>query len=76
MPELPESYRIEKLTILQLRDQAKEKGLRGFWTLSRDQLVELLYPGSPKQDNQNGNQEEKHDSPHSNNSDEVGKQHV
>ncbi len=72
MPELPEVYRIEKLTILQLRDQAKQKGLRGFWTLSRDQLVELLYPGFPKQQDNNGYKEEKHEAPHSDNNSEVG----
>jgi hypothetical protein len=44
MPELPDSFKIEKLTILQLREQAKQKGLRGFWKLSRDELVGLLYP--------------------------------
>lgn len=44
MPELPESYRIEKMTIVQLRQQAKERKLHGFWGLSRDELVNLLYP--------------------------------
>lgn len=44
MPELPDSYKIEKLTILQLREQAKERGMRGFWKLSRDELVKVLYP--------------------------------
>ena len=44
MPDLPDSFKIEKLTIVQLRQQAKEKGLRGFWGLSRDSLVSLLYP--------------------------------
>ncbi len=44
MADLPDSFKIEKLTILQLRKQAKEKGLRGFWKLSRDDLVTLLYP--------------------------------
>lgn len=44
MPELPDSFKIEKLTIVELRQQAKEKGMRGFWGLSRDKLVELLYP--------------------------------
>ena len=44
MAELPDSFKIEKLTILQLREQAKQKGLRGFWKLSRDELVGLLYP--------------------------------
>jgi len=72
MPELPEMYRIEKLTILQLRDQAKEKGLRGFWSLSRDELVELLYPGFPKQQNNDSYKEEKHDNPKSDNGSEVG----
>lgn len=44
MPDLPDSYKIEKLTIVQLREQATKKGLRGFWKLSRDELVDLLYP--------------------------------
>ncbi len=44
MPDLPDSFKIEKLTIVQLRQQAKEKGMRGFWGLSRDDLVLLLYP--------------------------------
>lgn len=43
MAELPESFKIEKLTIVQLRKQAKEKGMRGFWSLSRDDLIGLLY---------------------------------
>jgi hypothetical protein len=51
MPDLPDSFKIEKLTIVQLRQQAKEKGLRGFWGLSRDELVSLLYPnGQLRQD--------------------------
>lgn len=44
MPDLPDSFKIEKLTIVQLRQRAKERGLRGFWGLSRDNLVTLLYP--------------------------------
>jgi hypothetical protein len=44
MPELPDSFKIEKLTIVELRQQAKERGMRGFWGLSRDDLVGLLYP--------------------------------
>lgn len=44
MPDLPDSFKIEKLTIVQLRQQAKERGLRGFWGLSRENLVDLLYP--------------------------------
>lgn len=46
MPDLPECFKIEKLTIVELRQQAKAKGVRGFWGLSRDRLVALLYPNS------------------------------
>jgi hypothetical protein len=45
MTKLPDSFTIEKLTIVQLRDEAKKRGLRGFWGLSRDDMVTLLYPG-------------------------------
>ena len=44
MPDLPDTYKIEKLTIHQLRDMAKEKNIRGFWSLHRDDLVRLLFP--------------------------------
>jgi len=44
MPELPDACKIEKMTIVQLREDAKSRGLRGFWGLSRDDLVTLLYP--------------------------------
>lgn len=44
MAELPDSFALEKLTIKELRDQAKVKGLRGFWSLHRDDLLTLLYP--------------------------------
>lgn len=44
LPELPESFRREKMTIVELRDEAKRKGLRGFWNLHREDLLNLLYP--------------------------------
>jgi hypothetical protein len=44
LPTLPESFVIDKLTIRQLRTQAKERSLKGFWGLSRGDLVALLYP--------------------------------
>lgn len=44
MDQLPESYKIEKYTIHELRKQASEKGMRGFWGLHRDDLLRLLYP--------------------------------
>jgi exonuclease V gamma subunit len=68
MPDLPDSFKIEKLTIVQLRQQAKEKGMRGFWGLSRDQLVNLLYPNGElrenvHEENENGNDAEKCENP-------------
>lgn len=50
LPELPAAYRIEKLTIHQLRDMAKQQGIRGFWGLNRHDLVKLLYPDEERGD--------------------------
>lgn len=44
LPELPESFRREKLTIVELREEAKRKGIRGFWNLHKEELLNLLYP--------------------------------
>ena len=55
MQELPISYKLEKKTIHELREEAKVKGLRGFWNLHRDELLTLLYP--PQQKNEDSQQE-------------------
>lgn len=44
LPEIPLSYRIEKMTITQLREIAKERKLHGFWSLSKADLTKLLFP--------------------------------
>jgi hypothetical protein len=44
MTELPKKYVIEKMTIMELRELAKERGLRGFWGLSKDDLSRALFP--------------------------------
>ena len=44
MPELPSRYKIEKMTINELRDLAKERELRGFWNLKKRQLTRMLFP--------------------------------
>ncbi len=44
LPELPETMKIEKYTIHELRKMAKDKGMRGFWNLHRDELVQRLFP--------------------------------
>jgi len=66
LPELPNSFVIEKLTIHQLRDEAKAKGIRGFWNLSRGELVDLLHPATPslsEEKNQNNDNSQKNESP-------------
>jgi hypothetical protein len=78
MPELPESFMIEKLTIHQLRDKAKEKGIRRIWNLSRDNLVELLFAEYHRRKtaaNQNQKYEsdaDKHDTPEKHHPENVG----
>jgi hypothetical protein len=65
LPELPPAMVLEKLTIHTLRDQAKAKGLKGFWTLHRQELLDLLYPtpGSLEQQNQDRTNPQKHQQP-------------
>ena len=43
LPELPFKFKQEKMTIKQLRELAKERGLRGFWGLSRENLMKILF---------------------------------
>lgn len=66
LSELPESFRIEKLTIHQLREEARQKGIRGFWSLHRDELLALLYP-----EHQPGNSQQ-HQAPDNRDSHDVG----
>ena len=66
LAELPKDRVVEKLTILQLRAEAKVKGIRGFWNLSRGELVALLYPATPtlsEQQKEDRRDPNKHDSP-------------
>jgi hypothetical protein len=44
MPELPSRYKIEKMTIVELREVAKSRRLRGFWPLNKEQLTRMLFP--------------------------------
>jgi hypothetical protein len=71
MPELPKSFRYEKMTIRELRDEAKRRGLRGFWRLSREELLGYLYPDS-KEHEQNEAHAEKHHEPQGHDAQDVG----
>lgn len=81
LPELPATYKIEKLTIHQLRDMAKEKGIRGFWSMHRNDLVRLLFPEyeqrepgqtAPNEDEKNQRHENEHDNPEKHDAEQVG----
>jgi hypothetical protein len=72
MPVLPESFRIEKLTIAELRKEAKVKGISSnIWNLRKAELVELLYPG-PQQNNKDYDSGKKHDDPEKSECKDVG----
>ena len=62
MKELPQSFILEKKTIADLRKEAIEKGHKNIWKLKKAQLLELMYPSSQKND-QNNDHTKKHDDP-------------
>jgi len=62
MKELPKSFIIEKKKITELRQEAKDKGYTNIWNLNRSQLIELLYPSS-ENNNQNNHNTDEHDDP-------------
>lgn len=66
LPELPLELRLQKRTIRQLRQEARERNLSGFWGLSRGELLTLLYPdqeGSADKNEKNQRHANEHDSP-------------
>jgi hypothetical protein len=79
LPELPRKYTIEKMTIVELRETAKERGLRGFWSLNKEDLTRTLFPkdddaieNTPThQKKENDSQAGEHEEPQKENSDEV-----
>lgn len=62
MKEFPVEMVIAKKTIADLRKEAQERKLPSIWKLSRAELVELLYPSS-QQNDQDNNSGEKHNHP-------------
>ena len=62
LKEFPERRKAEKMRVGELRNEAKSRGLKGFWKLDKDSLIEMLYPSS-QQDNKNDDHAEEHDDP-------------
>jgi len=83
LKELPQSMKVEKMTIHELRAEAKKRNVVGFWTLRRGALVELLFPNTqdvnqtaPNQYEENESQTHEHHEPEEHNTKEVGVQDV
>ena len=80
LPAIPQTYVIEKMTIVELREIAKERGLRGFWGLNKEKLTRALFPkdndaveNAPAHHKQQDNGKAgEHEKPQEENADEVG----
>ena len=72
MKELPDSFRVEKLTIVQLRKEAKTRNLGiNIWNMKKRELMEILYPSTQKEDKYDDNRQ-KHDNPKKSDCEDVG----
>lgn len=70
MDELPFSFKLQKMTIHKMREIAKERNLRGFWSLSKEELASTLFPlHDEKKDN---GETGKHQDPQNEDGKEVG----
>ena len=62
MTEFPREMIVDKMTISELRKEAKSKGHSNVWKMRREQLVSLLNASSEENDEYNDHTEE-HDNP-------------
>ena len=62
MEALPQVLVLEKMTVTELREEAKRRGMRGFWRRSKEELLQLLYPG-PQENQKNQSHAKEHDEP-------------
>ena len=79
MKELPQELKIEKMTIHELRAEAKKRNIVGFWNLRRGALVDLLFPKTDNIDKtatdkneENESQTDEHHEPEEHDPKEVG----
>ena len=72
MKELPESFRIEKLTLAELRKEAKTRNLGiNIWNMRKKDLLEVLYPSTQKE-NKDDENSKKHNNPEKSECKDVG----
>jgi len=66
---LPFEYKLKKMTITELRAIATERGLKGFWKLTKEELKTILFP--PENQQKNDSQTSEHEDPQNQNANEV-----
>jgi hypothetical protein len=81
MAELPQAMKVEKMTIHQLRKEARARNISGFWSLRRGDLVTLLFPenvnqAAPNKNEENHGEADKHHQPEEHDPKEVGVENV
>ena len=81
MAELPQSMKVEKMTIHELRKEAKKRNVSGFWSLRRGDLVKLLFPenvnqAAPNKDEEDHREADEHHQPEEHDPKEVGVENV
>ena len=57
LPELPQAMKVEKMTIRELRQEAKTRGVPSIWGRRRGDLVNILFPENLQQTTPNENNE-------------------
>lgn len=62
MEEFTDSMKAEKMLIDELRKEASSRGYKNVWKMRRADIMELLYPSSHK-NSQNDDHAQKHDNP-------------
>jgi hypothetical protein len=58
MPELPQAMKVEKMTIRELRQEAKARGVPSIWGRRRGDLVNILFPENLQQTTPNENNQD------------------
>lgn len=79
LSELPTPMIREKMTVKQLREEAKKRGLTHFWLLNRAALLKALFPEDTRETTANKNEKnesntDKHNEPEKHDAKQIGVQ--
>jgi hypothetical protein len=62
LKEFPLEMKVAKMSMEQLRAEAKKRGHINYWKMRREQLVKMLYP-NPQENDEDDDHAEEHDDP-------------